>query len=341
MQQVFAQLGYDQHIALYKQAAFQALRAYDLLGGAVRLEPVTFVNHATFKVTISTLGRPIRQFALHIYRPGVRDTAQITAELRWLVALHAETALKTPPPVATATGTLLNTVILPQCSEPLYCVLFEWLEGRFLHTNEQTPDLAWQVGQFTGALHRHSQHFSSANDLTCRRLDTEGIFDWAVLHRLNNAGMLFTTDHLMLFVTVADSVEAAFLAISQNTNTFGLIHTDLIWKNYFFHDQGVGAVDFEGCAWGYYLYDLAPTLLGYRDEPAYPALRDALIAGYRTIQPFPTSHERHLNTLIAARHVVSCCWLAHHLDHPDLRKRAADIVQHRTTAIRSLLEDTG
>jgi Ser/Thr protein kinase RdoA (MazF antagonist) len=121
----------------------------------------------------------------------------------------------------------------------------------------------------------------------------------------------------------------------------GLIHTDLIWKNYFFHDQEVGAVDFEGCAWGYYLYDLAPTLLGYRDESAYPALRDALIAGYRTIRPFPTSHERHLNTLIAARHVVSCCWLANHLDHPDLRKRADEIVLHRTTAIRSLLQDTG
>ena len=125
MQQVFAQLGYDQQIALYKQAALQALQAYDLLGESVHLEPVTFVNHATFKVIVSTFGRSIRQFALHIYRPGVRDAAHMTAELRWLVALHAETTLETPPPVATTTGTLLNTVILPQCSEPLYCVLFE------------------------------------------------------------------------------------------------------------------------------------------------------------------------------------------------------------------------
>ena len=53
MQQVFVQLGYYRQIALYKQAALQALRAYDLLGGSVRLESVTFVNHATFKVTVS------------------------------------------------------------------------------------------------------------------------------------------------------------------------------------------------------------------------------------------------------------------------------------------------
>ena len=118
MQQVFAQLGYNRQIALYEQAALQTLRAYDLLGGSIQLEPVTFVNHATFKVTVSTRGRPNRHFALHIYRPGVRDAAHITAELSWLVALQAETTLKTPPPVATTTGTLLNTVILPQCSEP-------------------------------------------------------------------------------------------------------------------------------------------------------------------------------------------------------------------------------
>ena len=44
-----------------------------------------------------------------------------------------------------------------------------------------------------------------------------------------------------------------------------------------------------------------------------------------------------LDTLMAARHVVSCCWLVRRLADPAWRARAADIVVSRTHALRALL----
>jgi Ser/Thr protein kinase RdoA (MazF antagonist) len=62
-----------------------------------------------------------------------------------------------------------------------------------------------------------------------------------------------------------------------------------------------------------------------------------LLAGYRQECSLPPAEERLLDTLMAARHVASCCWLAQRLDDPVLRARASDIVASRTQAIRGLL----
>lgn len=179
--------------------------------------------------------------------------------------------------------------------------------------------------------------FSATSGLVRRHLDAANLVDWATIDRLNNAQIVFTDEHLTIFHAVHEQVQLAFEQIGQRATTFGLIHADLIWKNYFFHADGVGALDFDSCGWGYYLYDLAPTLLGYRDEPDYPAFREALLAGYRTVRPLLSQDEHHLNACIAARHLVSCSWLANRLDHPDLRTRADAIVAERTAEMQRLI----
>jgi len=171
-----------------------------------------------------------------------------------------------------------------------------------------------------------------------RRLDLAGLFDWETIKRLESSSTFFTTEHIALFSAVYERINDIFSQLGDSPEVFGLIHADLIWKNYFFHEAGVGALDFDSCSWGYYLYDLAPTLLGYRDESHYLALRQALLAGYRQIRPLPEHQEPFLDTLIAARHIVSRCWLAKRLDIPHLRQQAETILAYRTAEIRNLLD---
>ena len=40
----------------------------------------------------------------------------------------------------------------------------------------------------------------------------------------------------------------------------GLIHADLHYENFLFHDGVARAIDFDDCGWGFYLYDVAVTL---------------------------------------------------------------------------------
>ena len=147
----FAELSSDTQLLLYEQAATRILQAYDFKNHQVRVEPLTFVNNAVFKVEVQDNDGTLTRVVLRIHRPGSEPEESIRSELRWLIALQQDTTLKTPCPVPTKDGALVVSVSIAPCSEPLHGVLFGWLEGRFLRTSEQSPSLARQVGQFIGA----------------------------------------------------------------------------------------------------------------------------------------------------------------------------------------------
>ncbi|MBT5873596.1 MAG: phosphotransferase [Candidatus Latescibacteria bacterium] len=336
--QSFISLDYEQQIASYKQAATIALKAYDVALEAISIEPISLVNNATFKVLEATADGVTRQFALRIHRPDGEKIEAIRSELLWLQAIRRNTTLKTPHPVPTISGEPLVSVSLTGLKDVLNCVLFEWLEGDYLRTSEQTPESSYQVGQFAGALHQQSSQFSSTSGLVRRRLDGNSIFDRSILTVSVDRSSLFTQEHIQIFQQVEERTQTVFGKLDQDHQTFGLIHSDLIWKNYFFHETGVGALDFDSCSWGYFLYDLAPTLLGYRDESGYPDLRKACLSGYRSVRHLPAQHEQYLDTLIAARHLISCVWLAGHLDNPDLRQNASSIIAYRISEMCDLIE---
>ena len=316
-------------------AAVQALRAYSFEPETVSLQALNLTNNINFKVHHRSKHGEVQAFVLRIQRRSDTSAAMLGSELAWLEAIRAATELRVPSPLRTEDGALFGAITPADRQQRLF-TLFHWLDGRFVTTSEQDAQAAAQVGALIGQLHRHAQSFVPESGFTRRRLDAERIADWKAIDAAHQAG-LFSAQHVALFERVQQRTRQVLSSLDQRSATFGLIHADLIWKNYFFHDRGAGALDFEDCAWGYYLYDLAPTLVGFFDEPHYPALRAGLIAGYRRCCRLPAGDEAMLDTLMAARHVVSCCWLARRLDDPALRSRAPEIVAYRSNAIRLLL----
>jgi Ser/Thr protein kinase RdoA (MazF antagonist) len=61
-----------------------------------------------------------------------------------------------------------------------------------------------------------------------------------------------------------------------------LIHADVLRENVLVNDRSVYLIDFDDSGWGFPLYDLGTTLSQNLYEPAYPEIRDALMAGYGT-----------------------------------------------------------
>jgi Ser/Thr protein kinase RdoA (MazF antagonist) len=120
--------------------------------------------------------------------------------------------------------------------------------------------------------------------------------------------------------------------------SFGLIHADLIWKNVLYHVSGVGAVDFDDCAFGYLLYDLAPMLLSFKDEQNGGELRQALWEGYTSINTLPDSYSAYTETFVAARHMASIRWIAGNTSNPSVRDRAPEIIAHRVRQLARFVE---
>jgi Ser/Thr protein kinase RdoA (MazF antagonist) len=99
----------------------------------------------------------------------------------------------------------------------------------------------------------------------------------------------------------------------------------------------LGALDFDDCAWGYPLYDLTPTLIGWKDTPQYDALRASLWEGYTSLRPLPDAYSPHLDTLLAGRFVLSCRWFARNITHPAIREHAPAVIAHRIGQLRRYL----
>ena len=148
----------------------------------------------------------------------------------------------------------------------------------------------------------------------------------------------FSAEQLDIMDAVAARVRDTMQALDRERQSFGLIYGDFIHKNYFFQNGRVCAVDFEYCGFGYYLYDLAPVLLGWSPLANYEALKAALWAGYTALRPLPEWDHEHLETFVAARHVASCRWIASNLDNPKIRERATEILAVRSEELLSFLE---
>ncbi len=326
---IFTELQFEQQQALYHEAAHQMVAKHHLTPATIA--PIAFVNNATFQVVSAAQQR----YALRIYRPHQSSASAIRSELRWLEALGAETALHVPHPVTPPSDDALDALLrvkLPESSDALYGVLFDWLEGENIPTAQHTPALAEQIGAAIGQLHAHSRTFSYTANYPRRKLTADQFVDWRLIE--HNTPDLFLPAQQRILAEVAAQVKAVFETFSPTD--YGLIHTDIIAKNIVVHADTISLIDFESCGWGYYAYDLAPLLLDYRSEPHYPALREALLAGYRQIQPLDLG-DAGIDVLIAARHTLSCLWLAQHLDNPELQAQAPALVAQRLDEVEQLL----
>jgi Ser/Thr protein kinase RdoA (MazF antagonist) len=213
-----------------------------------------------------------------------------------------------------------------------------WIEGTF-YQNEAIPlDCVRQAGELLARLHDFAAGFRPQADFIRPRLDWGGLFGENSPYHPGDGAAIFTAEQRIIFAEVEARVRLVMDEIGQTPDQFGLIHGDFIAKNWLFNDAGAAALDFDDCAWGYSLYDLAPALLQFKVEARYAALRAALLEGYSVLRPLDEADLARLEALIAARHLASCRWLAGHLHHPRIRERAAALIAARSAELARFLQ---
>jgi Ser/Thr protein kinase RdoA (MazF antagonist) len=116
---------------------------------------------------------------------------------------------------------------------------------------------------------------------------------------------LLSENELRVFIAAADRVLDEIQQIPKNQN-YGLIHGDLSHRNFLFHGDTVGAIDFDGCCWNHHMCELAGTLYflyfqGKREN--YEALCDSLLEGYTSVRPLPDGYKKQLKTFQMAIHL--------------------------------------
>jgi Ser/Thr protein kinase RdoA (MazF antagonist) len=327
----FESLSYEAQLDRFADAAEHILPVFGLID--YDITPLQYLHNAVFAVD-----GPGGQYVLRVQRYSQQPWAYRESEMRWLADIGAYTDLCVPAPVPTRDGALIAPIRVEGLDEPLSCALLTWVEGTRCPPEQTTPEQAHQLGAFLARLHLFAQTYQPPAGFARPRLDWEGLFGADSPYNPGSGAAVFTPEQARVMAAVSERVRAVMQRQDAEPPSFGLIHADFIAKNYLFNGDTVCALDFEHCAFGYYLYDLAPPLLNFSPLSQYADLKAALWAGYTALRPLSVSCRDDLETFVAGRHVASCRWIASNLDNPHIRERAPRILEHRRLELEQFLQ---
>ena len=322
----FSTLSYNEQIVRFDALANDAVTAYGMAGADINF--IAYTNNTMYKVSDGG-----QDYALRITRPKAnKPLAWIRSELVFLT--HLSKSLHVPEPIGEPfIGELAGV------DGDVICTMFKWVDGKLGNEIELTLDQLNAIGQFIGKLHDCSATFTPPQDFDRPTLDWDGLFGENSPYNPGEDGNRhFINEHRTIIYQVTERIRDDMNELGEDD--FGLIHADLIAKNIIIDGETIGAIDFDDCSYGYYLYDLSPMLWFSREDERLADIRDALWDGYTIVRNVPATHKTYLNTFLAARHVASCRWVAGHSDHPAIRGQAETIIGKRVDEMKQFL-DTG
>lgn len=313
-------LGSESAGSSFDIAADVLLERYGFIGCV--LEPLCYSENHTYRVT----RRDEKSVAtLRICRPGYRSLRELQAEIDWLSHLNNEVKLEGIEiirPILALDGSTVQAVTLPD-GGVFHGVAFAYMDG-------VTPDegdgetmcrLFRRLGSLAAALHEHTRGLGAAAaprasfipPITRPVWDCETALgshalwgDWRVF-----AG--FTPQEKELLERAETRIRAAMVAYGKPRERFGLIHADMRLANLLVEGDILKLLDFDDCAYGWHLFDLAASLSFIEARPDLPDLVAAWLEGYRaasTAHPLEEADMAVIPSLIMMRRLQLTAWLA-------------------------------
>ncbi len=325
-----AGLEHEARLAALERSAPSLARAFGLdLHGVRRLPSI---SRAVFALDTAA-GR----FVLRLH-PGAACPGHLESTLLWLEALVGA-GFRVPRPLRTGEGALLVETRVDGPAGMQRASLLTWLPGESLAPEQLEPRHARAMGDMLARLHDCAMRWSPPPGFTRPLLDAGGLFG-ARSPYAADADAHFSGELQEVMAEVARRTRALMQRLDATSDARGLIHADFIVKNCLFAATGIAALDFDDCAQGYWLYDLAPATLQFSARPAAAELAVALWAGYTARRPLPASQRADLETFVAARLAASCRWLLANRHVARVRAQTPALLAQRTAELRAYL-DTG
>ncbi len=251
----------------------EALRAWNLQDAHVT--KLSLSENATYLIQDATGVRGV----LRMHRPGYRTRAEIESELAWLDAIEETGRIHIARAMPTCDGSKLGVFKNP-LGDKQYAVLFNYLRGTTPHDADFTDNLE-RIGSVAAILHTMSRTWMPPQGFTRATYDCNHMFgstcdygDWRLTTGIDST-------QREVFERVERKIRHELASAASRNAGFGLIHSDIRSDNLVIADDGtVQLLDFDDCAFGWYMFDLACTF-------TFDAARDDLeqqiktyLAGY-------------------------------------------------------------
>lgn len=278
---------------LWQPLAEQALAQY-----AIHPTQVTYLQHSenvTFEVEcgrtkyLLRLHTPVNPaFGAHGQNPQA-----VNSEMLWLEALK-KARLPVPPPVKNRQKEYVTRL------DETNITLLKWQAGQTLTAEQETEEVAAQIGELTGRLHQQASRWTLPKNFTRPRRDA-AYFENAMLNLWPAVedGRLAARDYKELQTAIA-WLGAQLRNLSQTRLTAGLLHGDLHRGNFLLYRRQVRVIDFSMCAFGHFAYDLATCLSNVRQ-----AHHPAFLEQYTRFAPLVSNYQPLVEAYYLASVVVT------------------------------------
>lgn len=295
----------------------QVREGYGLAPGHIRVLSTRFG-----KICIAHTGRDGKRTQIRLVRVTPDAARSLEAEMAWLTHLAMRHGCAVPVPRQWDEGGPVSPILHARGTEEWRAVACSWVPGRHLDRGLRARD-ARRAGVLLGALHRANR--DAPPGVAAARPDwgISRLFELAITLRDLIAGRIASPSGLP--EEFADALRAsharlerAWDALPTGASHVGIIHTDAHWQNLRWTRTRVGIVDFEDCANGRFMLDLACFWAKLESRRNATALVDATLEGYDQVRSLSEDAMRDLRIMRAFRRFDYAGWI---LSWPRLNMR--------------------
>lgn len=306
-------------------------------------EPVLmkYRENAVFRITLED-----GQFAaLRLHRPGYHDETSLRSELHFMAALKLG-GLDVPSPVPTSDRQSLVRLPANRHFAEQHADVVSWVDGVPLGQSgtplSQSADIQarvfFRIGHSMATMHELADAWRPPERFRRPAWNIEGLVGEKPLWGRFWDCQGLSPDSAAALSALRGELRRALAKADSRNLDYGLIHADLVRENIFLtgKDSNVAFIDFDDAGHGFRLFDLATTLLKNRREPAYPAIEEALISGYRSRRALSDAALASLPLFMVLRSLTYIGWLAERPEIPDAAERLSRYVNESLEMARKL-----
>ncbi|AIQ68175.1 phosphotransferase enzyme family protein [Paenibacillus graminis] len=299
-----------------------ALPQYDLEWEWIRY--IGMSDSVTYQIQTRNAGR----FLLRIHRAQVSES-EIRSELMLLRMLNGVLHFPVPEGIPGIGGDDLLAVAGEE-PEFSWVTLMRWVEGEEAAKDLTEPALL-KMGKMMGRLHQAAAQFNPPAGFTRPVWGAESFRGEMIKLEHHYPGFL-SKKAWKSYQAAAAKIIAELEKMDVSNDTYGLIHADLHSGNVVFHGDEPHPIDFGRCGYGYYLYDMAGSLL-----ELYPDQRKVFIEGYESVMKLEADYARKLESFFIMVMIGNYC---HYAPIPEEAARLREEQPYAQAYIREYLQGT-
>ncbi len=215
-------------------------------------------------------------YSLRVYRCNSFPREAIEFEAEALNYLHDQ-GFPVAYPIVRKSGGYLTEIAAPEGQR---CVLLtSFADGE--PPSYEPLENSRLVGESVAQMHLISNGFKASHERA--HLDLQSLLEDSMA--VIRAHIAHRPDDLMAIEKIAQEALLSVKAVPENLVDTGLCHGDLHGYNLHLHEGKVTHFDFEECAYGYRVYDLATFKWGVCMGEQRAARWSAFVEGYESIRP--------------------------------------------------------